>query len=72
MARWSWSTDDSHIFRTSALGRQLEERAGHGLAKGVLLGDSGYASLPFLLNLYSQPQSQSEGQFNCTTDKPDV
>ena len=58
------STHASHIFRTSALGRQLEEGGGHGLAEGVLLGDSGYACSPFLLTPYSQPQSQSEEQFN--------
>ena len=30
----------------------------------MLLGDSGYACSPFLLTPYSQPQSQSEEQFN--------
>ena len=31
---------------------------------GVLLGDSGYACTPFLMNPYAQPRTRSEGQFN--------
>ena len=62
VARWPGSSHDSHIFKTSAIGRQLE--GGHGLADGVLLGDSGYACTPFLLTPYSQPHSRSEEQFN--------
>ena len=54
VAKWPGSTHDRHIFRRSALGRQLEEGGGgHGLAEGVLLGDSGHACSPFLLTPYS-------------------
>ena len=42
VVRWPGSTHDSHIFRTSAIGGNLE---GTGLAGGVLLGDSGHAAL---------------------------
>ena len=62
VARWPGSSHDSHIFKTSAIGRQLE--GGHGLADGVLLGGGGYACTPFLLTPYSQPHSRSEEQFN--------
>ena len=64
VARWPGSTHDSHIFKTSAVGRQLEQGGGHGLADGVLLGDSGYACTSFLLTPYSQPHSPSEERFN--------
>ena len=54
MARWPGSTHDSHIFRTSAVGRQLEGGS-HGLEEGVLLGDSGYPCTKFLMTPYTQP-----------------
>ena len=63
VARWPGSTHDSHIFRTSAVGRQLEGGS-HRLEEGVLLGDSGYPCTPFLITPYSQPQSPSQEQFN--------
>ena len=63
VARWPGSTYDSQIFRTSAVGRQLE-RESLGLEEGVLLGDSGYPCTPFLVTPYSQPQSPSQEQFN--------
>ncbi|XP_028413867.1 putative nuclease HARBI1, partial [Dendronephthya gigantea] len=40
VAKWPGSTHDSHIFRTSSIGRNLE---GTNFENGVLLGDSGYA-----------------------------
>ena len=42
VAKWPGSAHDSHVFRTSAIGRHLAE-TGHGRKDGVLLGDSGYA-----------------------------
>lgn len=63
MARWPGSTHDSVIFRTSAVGRQLEGGS-HGLEEGVLLGDSGYSCTQFLMTPYNQPQSPSQEQFN--------
>ena len=54
VAKWPGSTHDSDIFGTSALGRQLEEGGGHGLAEGLLLGDSDYAcSRPQINPLYN-------------------
>lgn len=61
VARWPGSTHDSHIFRTSAIGRDLE---GTGLADGVLLGDSGYACSPFLMTPYLNPKTPQEERFN--------
>ena len=63
MARWPGSTHDSHIFRTSAVGRQLEG-GNHGLEEGVLLWDSGYPCTKFLMTPYTQPQSPSQKKFN--------
>ena len=63
VARWPGSTHDSHIFRTSAVGRQLEGGS-HRLEEGVLLGDSDYPCTPFLTTPYSEPQSSSPEQFN--------
>ena len=61
VARWPGSTHDSHIFRTSAIGRHLE---GNGLTDGVLLGDSGYACSPFLMTPYLDPKTRKEELFN--------
>ena len=61
MARWPGSAHDSHIFRTSAIGRQLE---GSGLTDGVLLGDSGYACSPYLMTPYFNPVTRKEELFN--------
>jgi len=63
VARWLGSTHDSHIFRTSAVGRQLE-KGSHGWEEGVLLGDSGYPCNKFLMTPYNQPQSLSQEKFN--------
>ena len=63
MARWPGSAHDSHIFRTSAIGRQLEG-TGAGLTDGVLLGDSGYACSPFLMTPYLNPKTRQEENFN--------
>ena len=57
------STHDSFIFRTSAIGRQLQDRV-HNLEDGVLLGDSGYACSPFLLTPYAQSSTRSEERYN--------
>jgi len=55
------SAHDSHIFRTSAIGRQLE---GTGLTDGVLLGDSGYACSPYLMTPFFNPVTRKEELFN--------
>ena len=61
VARWPGSTHDSHVFRTSNIHNQLE---GTNFENGVLLGDSGYACLPFLMTPYPEPQTQPERRFN--------
>lgn len=61
VARWPGSTHDSHIFKTSVIGRQLE---GSGLDNGVLLGDCGYACSPFLMTPYLNPTTRQEQHYN--------
>ena len=61
VAKWPGSTHDSHIFRTSAIGLTLE---GTTLDDGVLLGDSGYACLPYLMTPYPNPISNAQRRFN--------
>ena len=61
MARWPGSTHDSHIFRTSAVGGNLE---GTGLKYGVPHGDGGYACSPFLVTPYLNPKTPQEEHFN--------
>ena len=61
VARWPGSTHDSHIFRTSNIGRQLERT---NFENGVLIGDSGYACLPYLMTPYPEPQTPPQRRFN--------
>ena len=49
VASWPDSTHDSHIFRTSHIHHQLE---GTNFENGVLIRDSGYACLPYLMAPY--------------------
>lgn len=60
-SRWPGSTHDSHVFRTSSIAQDLE---GTSLDSGVLLGDSGYPCLPFLMTPYSDPQTRQARSFN--------
>lgn len=54
VAKWPGSTHDSHIFRTSQVGQELE---GTNFENGVLIGDSGFACLPYyLMTLYQDPK----------------
>jgi hypothetical protein len=61
VAKWPGSTHDSHIFRTSSVAQDL---AGTHLENGVLLGDRGYACMPFLMTPYLEPETQSQRRFN--------
>ena len=61
VARWPGSTHDSHSFRTSNIGRQLERT---NFENGVLIGDSGYACLPYLMTPYPEPQTPPQRRFN--------
>ena len=68
-ARWPGSAHDSHVFRTSAIGRHLQNN-NHGIHQEVLLGDSGYQCRPFLLTPYRQENDAAQQRFNnshCST-----
>ncbi|CAG2219100.1 HARBI1 [Mytilus edulis] len=52
-ANWPGSNYDSHIFRTSQVCTNMAENG--GWANGVLLGDSGNSSRPFLMTSYLNP-----------------
>ncbi len=61
VAKWPGSTYNSHVFRTSHIGQELEET---NFENGVLIGDSGYACLPYLLTPYADPQIPPQRRFN--------
>ena len=63
VAKRPGNAHDSHVFRTSAIGRHLAE-TGHGLEDGVLLGDCRYACTPYLQTPYPHPQTRSEERYN--------
>ena len=63
VAKWPGSCHDSFIFRTSALGRSLEEGP-HSFDDGILLGDSGFALRPFLMTPYLNPVGRHQRRFN--------
>ncbi|XP_041464536.1 putative nuclease HARBI1 [Lytechinus variegatus] len=60
IARWPGSTHDSRILQTSKLHRKFQ----NGQLKGILLGDSGYPLLPWLMTPILNPQSQAERAYN--------
>ena len=61
MAKWPGSTHDSHTFQISVIGFSLE---GTTLDDGMLLGDSSYACLPYLMTLYLNPTTVPQRRFN--------
>jgi hypothetical protein len=63
VAKWPGSYHDSFIFRSSALGRRLEEGL-HNTEDGVLLGDSGYALRSYLMTPYLDPVQPWQRRFN--------
>ncbi|VDI69599.1 Hypothetical predicted protein [Mytilus galloprovincialis] len=68
-AKWPGSAHDAHVFRTSAVGRYLEDNY-QGIEQGLLLGDSGYPCRPFLLTPHRQPANRMQERFNrshCST-----
>ena len=71
VAKWPGSCHDSFIFRSSALGRQLEENS-HNTDDGILLGDSGYALRPYLITPYLQPVLPHQRRLNRAQKKHDV
>lgn len=56
---WPGSVHDSRIFRHSGLKQQLETNR-----HGILLGDSGYPLLPYLLTPYRDPADATQKKFN--------
>ena len=61
VARWPGSTHDGHIFCSSHIGHQLEHT---NFENGVLIGDSGYACLPYLMTPYPEPGNPPQRRFN--------
>lgn len=66
VARWPGSTHDSRIFRNSKIYTELENEI---FGDVHLLGDSGYACLPFLMTPYLVPSSKSEENYNFAHSK---
>ena len=65
VARWPGSTHDSRIFANSQINRRLENRH----QRGYLLGDSGYACLPYLMNPIRNPATAPERRYNSSHAK---
>ncbi|XP_029908331.1 putative nuclease HARBI1 [Myripristis murdjan] len=68
VAKWPGSVHDSRIFRESLLCQKLEQ----GQFSGVLLGDRGYACLPYLLTPYPDPGAGPQMRFNVAHAKTRV
>ncbi|XP_069102654.1 putative nuclease HARBI1 [Argopecten irradians] len=63
VARWPGSAHDSHVFRMSNIKQYLD--ANHRtMADGLILGDSGYACLKYLMTPYLRPTSAQQERFN--------
>lgn len=62
VARWRGSTHDSRIFNES----QIKARFNNNEFRGILLGDNGYACLPFLLTPLLNPQTMAEEAYNAS------
>lgn len=60
VARWRGSAHDSRIFNESSIKARFE----NGNFGGVILGDNGYASLPYLLTPVLNPRTSSETAYN--------
>jgi len=56
---WPGSEHDSRIFQNSRIYMRYRERE----LDGMLVGDSGYPSLPFLLTPINNPVSEEEERF---------
>ena len=69
VAKWPGATHDSYIFKNSILHNHMVLTNPRGEV-GVLLGDSGYPSTPYLLTPYGQPTTPAERKYNkshCST-----
>lgn len=63
VARWPGRTHESHVFRTSNICTYLQNTH-RSLEDGVLLGDSGYASSPFLMTPYTTTRNEAQEAYN--------
>ena len=59
VARWYGSAHDSRVFENSNVFSELES----GEAPAMLLGDSGYPLLPFLMTPLKKPTTNAEKRF---------
>jgi nuclease HARBI1 len=59
VARWPVSVHDSRIFENSYLAYQLENKE----IPGLLLGDSGYPVLPYLLTPLDNPVNAAQKRY---------
>lgn len=58
------STHDSYIFNNSQISEALRERYFNGERDSWLLGDSGYAQLPWVMTPIAHPQNFAEERYN--------
>lgn len=63
-AEWPGCVHDSRIFTNSTLFHLMETED-----MGILLGDQGYPSLPFLLTPYNNPQSEAHIRYNTAVSR---
>ena len=68
VARWPGSCHDSHIFRMSGIKEDLE-RNFRSVGDGILLGESGYACMKYLMTPYLRPSTPAEERFNTVHSK---
>ena len=60
VVRWPGATHDSRIFENSSVCYRFEA----GELEGILLGDPGYACLPYLMTPVSNPNSRRQHDYN--------
>ncbi|KAG0713136.1 putative nuclease HARBI1 [Chionoecetes opilio] len=65
IVNWPGSTPDIRIFSESRLAERLET----GRYQGFLLGDNGYACLPYLMTPFVDPATDQESSFNASHGK---
>ncbi|XP_055681261.1 putative nuclease HARBI1 [Lutzomyia longipalpis] len=63
-AKFGGASHDSHVFRSSNVSEILRERHVHNERNSWLLGDSGYAQMPYLMTPVANPQSPREEAYN--------
>ncbi|XP_072166106.1 putative nuclease HARBI1 [Diadema setosum] len=68
VARWPGSTHDSRILQNSKLAAKFHE----GQLQGIILGDSGYPLLPWLMTPILDPQTAAEQAYNIAHRKTRV